>query len=192
MAIPPVDTIYGRPTGTFLSKPYWAKHARDDGIDCESCGRLMKYYNRKLSSSHALTLINLYRLHAAEADLNYHHVSEFDKTRSRGDFAKMLFFGLLNEKPMMQAAAAEPKKRRKKQDVPVQPFDDEDKRTSGYWRITLEGVHFVEQQLKLPKYAVVHYESTLDGFAGKFVSIVDCLGSNFSYSELMGGKSDTG
>jgi hypothetical protein len=93
----------------------------------------------------------------------WHHVRNI--FRDRGDWAKLKFWGFIEE------AANE----------------DAYKRTSGLWRTTEEGRRFVLGQDPVPKYAMIRWNSTLVGFCGKPIAIKQCLEARnqFSYAELM-------
>jgi hypothetical protein len=58
--------------------------------------------------------------------------------------------------------------------------------SNGYYGITSKGNDFVRGLIKVPKNIFI-YNDEFDGFDGVDVSIVDCLGEKFDYSELMGG-----
>lgn len=115
----------------------------------------------------AAALIYLYRHFDHE---QFVHKSELVKAKGLattfggGDFAKLAYWGLVEEKQLQESA---------------------DKRTSGYWRITTEGIKFVERKTKIKSHVKI-YDSRFFGFSGEDVSIEDCLGEKFSYAELMG------
>lgn len=136
-----------------------------DGIECPCCGQFAKVYERTIHSTVAAQLIRAYNLGAAD---NYIHVSKllFRGSSGIGDFPKAVYWGLIEE----------------------MPNDDPQKRTSGYWKLTREGVDFVLSNLGIPKYARVYNGHLLHPpFTGRTVFIRDCLGKKFDYQELMEG-----
>lgn len=63
--------------------------------------------------------------------------------------------------------------------------DDEDKRSSGFWRLTQTGRNYLRCHITLPKYAFV-FDNTLVKFSKEHVDVIQSLGKKFSYEELMG------
>lgn len=129
---------------------------------CPCCGQLVKLYKRKINSAMAADLIRLFkRVNVGE----YLHIDEFTKyTAHGGDFAKLQYWGL----------------------VDTEPNTDPDKKTSGKWAITSDGVEFCRGLLALPTYALV-YNGTLYGFEGNHANITTALGTKFNYRDLMAG-----
>ena len=145
----------------------WLREHWREGVKCPVCTQMVKLYSRKLYSSMAAALIHLYR----NFDHNkYVHKSELVKAKKLattfggGDFAKLAYWGLIKEQ---------------------EPSPGEDKRTSGWWIITDKGVQFVERKVKVKSHVLI-FNSRFFGFEGRDVSIDDCLGEKWSYSELMG------
>lgn len=58
----------------------------------------------------------------------------------------------------------------------------------GYWRITQKGIEFLNDKMKVPKFAVI-YNNKLIRFSDDPVSVRDCMTKKFSYAELMAIKS---
>jgi hypothetical protein len=145
----------------------WLRARLDKGERCPCCQQLAKMYERKLYSSLAAALIYFYRNFDHS---KFHHKSELLKNKNLattfggGDFAKLSLWGLIEEKPKGAT---------------------EDKRTSGYWKITQKGVDFVLRKSQLPSHVRI-YDGRIFGFKGSHVSIVDCLKEKYSYEELMG------
>lgn len=86
-----------------------------------------------------------------------------DLKTNNGDYAKLRFWGL------------------------VQPSSDEptdEKKASGFWRITEEGKRFVENKIKVKEKAFL-FNNKCYGFNGKEINIIEALGNKFNYSELM-------
>ena len=145
----------------------WLRAHLKEGARCPVCNQFAKMYERRLYSSMAAALIYLY-CHFDHK--NFIHKSELVKAKGLagtfggGDFAKLAYWGLIEEQEFT---------------------GDEDKRTSGYWRITPQGIRFVQRKIKVKSHVKI-YDSRFFGFSGEDVSIEDCLGKKFSYSELMG------
>jgi hypothetical protein len=134
--------------------------ALDEGITCPCCQQFAKRYRRKIHAGIARELIRLYQLGKA---MDWVHVRQLDS--GGGDLAKCLYWRLVEERGKT---------------------DDTGAKTSGYWRIADAGRAFVERRMSIEKYALV-YDGALEGFTGPKVDIVACLGSRFSYAELMDG-----
>jgi len=139
---------------------------RDEGITCPCCGQLAKVYKRLVYGSMAVDLIRLYQKHMFDDDWNkYYHISKVRTvTAGGGDFAKFVYWGLVEEQ----------------QKDP----DDLSKRTSGFWRITNIGKAFVEKKTQIMKYVII-YDSNVLRFEGDLVDIESCLRGKFNYQELM-------
>lgn len=145
--------------------------AQKQGSTCPCCNRFGKIYRRKINSGMSAVLILLYH-HRAQS--SFHHVPTLINSETpaavaaaiRGDFAKLRYWDLLEEQALRVGESVV-------------------KRTSGKWRITDEGVQFVEGTLSVPKYVLV-YNSEAFRTDGEYVSIHDTLRNKFSYAELMG------
>lgn len=128
---------------------------------CPECGQTVKLYRRNLYAKPAYQLILLYRLN--RDNFNFHHIKTTgNPAAGGGDFAKLRFWGLIEE----------------------YVNDDPTKRTSGYWRITDKGRQFVQRKITVSKYVLI-YNKEFYGFQGAQVFIDDCLGKRFNYTELM-------
>lgn len=162
---------FGMPTGQFNGMPWYEFAAREKGHNCGECGRFLKVYHRRLSRSMARSLIRLYRLHQAYPDKRWFHVKQFDREGARGEFGVLQCWGLV-----VEAANS-----------------DKDKKTSGMWAVTEQGVRFVNLQEQVPQYVMLKWGSEHLGFSGPVVDAKKCLehGNRFSYSELMGWTPET-
>lgn len=141
----------------------------DVGSTCPACGQFVKQYKRKLYSTMARLLIAFYKLNA----IGYIHVTDIIRMTGLveyrcGDWAKLSYWGLIQEKEI------------NRDQEPVK-----DTKNSGYWMITDLGKDFVEGKTKVYSHALV-YNQKCRGLVGTKVSIKECLGKKFSYSELMG------
>ena len=61
---------------------------------------------------------------------------------------------------------------------------------SGVWRLTRDGILYVNKALTLPKYAVV-YDGETEGFEGDSLGIESALGKRFDYNALMAAPTKT-
>ncbi len=136
------------------------------GTHCPCCDRFIKVYRRALSSSMAQWLIYMYKRSAlAKIPLWLHVEKDFHgiSTPSRGDYAKLRYWGLIEAMPEVGGSRG---------------------RTNGYWRITKKGEEFVEGRITVP--ARIHLlDNRVVGWSPKTVTIQDVLGKKFDYNELM-------
>jgi len=129
------------------------------GNFCPTCGQLVDIYKRALNSGMARSLISLV--------LN--SGGQFGWVRIRGqgwastDMTMLWHWGLMEEKINENTA----------------------KRNSGVWRPTSKGKNYVFRKIKVPKMVVLGPRNKRLGFEGEDWSIVDALGKNFNYYELM-------
>lgn len=151
-------------TGTLdiLRATFLDRLKKGDEMTCPCCGRFAKIYKRRLHTSIALQLIQLYRLGGSVA---YVHASQLigDGVAGAGDFTKAKYWNLIE--PMTVDTGGE-------------------KKASGYWKLTVEGWRFVKAGMSIPEFAILYDDKVLE-MAGRMVSIQDCLGKKFDYSALM-------
>ena len=132
------------------------------GCSCPTCGQFVRLYKRKLGSPQTKALILLYH---KNNDNNNDWVHVRDITRDlnvTSDFSKNIYWNLIEEKPL----------------------SGEDKKTSGFWRITNKGRAFVEGKLKVKSHVLI-YNAKVVGFSEDYTNVVQSLGKKFSYRELM-------
>lgn len=140
----------------------WLASKAHDGVDCPACGQLVKIYHRKISSGAARGLITMHRIYGTE----WAHIpSTTDLSRLGGEFARLALWGLVEEEKVRRP----------------------DGGRAGFWRITPKGEAFLKNAITVPKYAHVFDSRVLAMDASEVVSIVDALGTKFSYSDLMAG-----
>src|SRR5581483_4009600 len=72
----------------------------EQGLKCPCCTQFVKLYKRKIYSTPARGLIELYRLHQKNPQQAYFHISDIESMRKSGggDFAKLMYWGLVAEK----------------------------------------------------------------------------------------------
>lgn len=131
------------------------------GYKCSECGQFVKLYRRKMNSIMARALIIAYQRRPAWVRLGEHMVRRWGT--GSGDYAKLRHWGFIEQMP-------------KDPEVTVT-------RTSTYWKITEDGVKFVEGGLAHSH--VLLYNDTCYGFDSGQITIVDALGKHFNYVELM-------
>lgn len=131
---------------------------KEKGVKCPCCEQLAKEYKYKLNKGMAIVLINWYK-----TGKEWVHPIKDLKTIN-GDYAKLRFWGLVEES----------------YDRP-----EEDKKATGYWRITQKGKEFVNNRLTVQEKARI-YDNRFFGLIGKEINIKQALGNKFNYSELMG------
>ena len=62
-------------------------------------------------------------------------------------------------------------------------FED-DKKASGFWRVTQKGIFFVTAKIQIPKYVYL-FNNQKYSESWDTIDIKDALGKKFSYTELM-------
>lgn len=130
------------------------------GHDCPTCGQHAAVYRRRLHSGIARALILMYR-HGGTSWLHKPTVLKGVGSSAR-DESIARYWNLVEEER-----------------------HDRSEGRAGYWRVTERGGRFVLGELRVPRYAVI-YNGRCLRLEGKDVSIFDCLGAKFSYSELIG------
>jgi len=136
----------------------------EKGIDCPCCGQLVKKYPYSLNVSIATTLIEIYKIHKSGWD--WIHVNTQIRPTSGGYFSLARHWGLIIQKEVEET---------------------DDKRGSGYWKLTDRGFDFVLSKITVPKY-VYMFDGSVLGFSDTKTSISKALGKKFSYEELMHGQ----
>lgn len=136
--------------------------AKKDGCECPICGQFVKVYKRTIHATMARQLISAYRKNGTQ----FFHLSDVvsEGLTGAGDFSKLEMWGLIAGQQHIKG--------------------EDGKRTSGIWRITDDGVAFLQGLSSVKKYAVVYNGRCID-MTGEPISITDALGKNFDYLELM-------
>lgn len=154
----------------------WLRNRIDKGAKCPCCTQLAKIYRRKLSSSMAYVLMIMvreYRLNGGAwmhvpSMLNRKGLKPHVAASVRGDWAKLVYWGLIEEEP--------------------KPDDDTTRRTSGSWRPTGAGIAFCNNAQTVPRYAYV-FDGRALRMSEELTDIKQALGDRFDYEELMlGGR----
>ena len=134
-----------------------------ESMDCPCCGRFAKVYKRRMHHGIARALIRLF-MASAQNPKEYLHFTAFCDSITGCDFTIARHWGLIED-------AAQ---------------DDDEKKTSGLWRLTTAGRDYVAGRSTLPKYVLLYNDETL-GFEGQHITINDCIGDKFNYREMMDG-----
>lgn len=137
----------------------------EKGHTCVTCGQRVKIYKRTLYDRMARGLAWLYKAHRLMPGKDcFHHQEDLKiDQRTAGDFAKLKHWGFMEE---------------------AKKGMDEDKRTSGRWRITEKGIQFIQGEITVPKYVKL-YNKAIYGFEGPEITVFDVLGEKFSYKALI-------
>lgn len=137
------------------------------GHRCESCERLLKIYNRRLTASVSAGMIRLFVLMKNHPGSKYHHVRNLGVSKNGGEFAQARWWGFLEEAPKDK---------------------EKDTRTSGMWTLTPYGIQFLTLKVQVPTHAVTKWNSDHIGFAGELIDARRAVEyrNKFSYAELMG------
>lgn len=156
----------------------YVQRRRDDGVRCPCCEQFAKVYRRHINDAMARALIEMFKVLGTSEE--FMHMTSFAGANAEqlrlwrgGDYAKLRYWGLIEEKPLDHAESA-------------------DKRSSGFWRMTPRGVNFVLRRITVPKYVYLYdgLEVKVDG-PNPDVDILDCLKKKFNYADLMSGAAYT-
>ena len=159
-----VETLemFGTDHSLALVKKKTMDAARDKGCDCPVCGQFVKVYRRTITSTMARQLIHVHNLFGLDEWFHTRHTTMGGS--SAGDFSKLEYWGLINRMPH---AAGE-----------------DGKKSSGMWKVTLDGGRFLNGFVGVQKYALVYNGKALS-FEGESISIQSALGDKFDDGELM-------
>jgi hypothetical protein len=138
----------------------WLRAKADEGTTCPLCEQTVKVYRRKITSTMARSLIEMYRA----AGKDWAHLPTVISSQ-RADEGKLAYWGLLEEEKVRRP----------------------DGGRAGYWRVTDLGELFIQGNLAVPKYARVYNGRCLSLVTTEKVTIKDALGTKFDYAELMAG-----
>lgn len=160
----------------------YLKENYHDGVDCACCGQLVKLYRRKLGSAQVQALILLSLINMEK---EWCHSREITKEINiTGDFAKMLYWGLIEAKPNTRESIKQSKDDNGNIVSEKIIVRDESKKNSGFWKITEKGKDFVNGDITIPSHALI-YNAECIGFSGTTTTIQASLGKKFHYGQLM-------
>lgn len=140
----------------------WRKLAEDSGGNCPCCDRWGRVYRRPLNKTMARSLMWLC-------------VSSKDDSWVDVPATAPRWLVQSNQLPSLRWWDL----------VVRRPTEDEDKKHSGFWKPTELGRAFCRGEVSVRR-CVYTYAGRFEKFGGAEVTITDCLGENFSYSEVMG------
>lgn len=162
-------------TTTLEDAKKWLRARFGKGAACPCCKQFVRCYKRPMNKSMAYVLLLMECHFRADPVEEWVHVPSFlvemvsDHPRRaaavRGDWAKLKFWGLIEEKP----------------DVRV----DGSPRV-GYWKMTQLGRQFARRQVKVPAHIYIYNGALLPRTVEETITIDDALGKDFSYAEIMG------
>lgn len=149
----------------------YVEGVRWDGGYCPCCGQNVKVYKRSLNTPMTKLLIWLVETFLKNGQQHYINVHKFPFIQGRrggGDFAKLQFWGLIEQEP-----------------VP----DEVDAKHSGEWRPTKAGIQFVQGNIKAAKYVMVYLNDVV-GTSEEEVTVQEALKKKFSFAEVMSGNAN--
>lgn len=139
----------------------------EKGTECPCCQQYVKLWRRSITASMGAGLITIYKHFRDNPEDEYVHVPTLVKQNHllTGDFAKLRFWGFIEEKPDVR--------------------DDGSKR-SGFYRITDDGELFARGMIRAPKYVFIYNNTVYDSDDRDRVNIHEVLEKGkFNYQEIM-------
>jgi len=168
--------FFNMPGASLDDAKKWLRVRFGKGATCPCCQQFVKLYRRPLNKSMAFVLLLIaryYRRYDVRPDEWLHvpsYITEVVASNPRraaavrGDWAKLKFWGLLEEKPDVRADGSP---------------------RVGYWRMTPLGRQFVAREVKVPSHVYLYNGEPLQKTVEGMVTIDDALGTEFSYAEIM-------
>ena len=148
------------PQTTLEEARNWLMENAEDGAECPCCQQFVKIYKRRLNAGMARTLIWVANHSRPGEWLDLSSAPKFiHKNREHG---KLAHWGILEQKPS----------------------DDPKKKDSGIWRATIEGRGFA-MNIRKARSHVYLYDNKVLNFTDELVTVIDALGEEFDYEELM-------
>lgn len=135
----------------------WLLERLEEGATCPCCTQFSKVYKRKINSTMARALITLYL--SSDGEEFVHTATLPGDTH---EMSQLSWWGLVLEERLLRP----------------------DGGRAGHWRLTHKGRLFVLGSVTVPARARV-YDGRVLSLVGQQVTIEDCLGSRFNYTELM-------
>jgi len=131
------------------------------GNDCPVCGRKVKLRKVSINKNAGKCLIKLYNVSHKSITKSFHVDSIGTDRDTGGSWAALRFWNLI-----------------------VPEKDEKGKVRQGYWKITKDGINFVEQRKKIKKYARV-YDKQVYRHEGGDITILDIVGGHDTYNSLI-------
>lgn len=146
------------------------------GVACPCCRQHVKVYKRPLSAPMARWLVWLVRTWRAL----FYNGQRPDKPGEKiwvdirrapvrgGDYAKLVHWGLVEQKPK-------------------DANSNKDTKDSGMWAPTPAGIEFVRNRTKVPSHVYLYdnRRMKIDDDRIQLISIIEALGKKYSYAEVM-------
>ena len=171
------DEFFNKPNASLEDAKKWLRQRFGKGATCPCCNQFVKLYKRPFNKSMAYVLLLMARYYRRIEVKNdeWLHVPSYiaevavgNPRRAaavRGDWAKLKFWGLIEEKPDVRADGSP---------------------RVGYWRLTPLGRQFVAREVKVPSHVYIYNSEPLQRAVDEQITIDDALGTEFSYAEIMG------
>jgi hypothetical protein len=160
---------------TLAEAKKWLRARFGKGATCPCCNQFVKLYKRPFNKSMAYVLLLIACYFQGDPVEEWLHVPSYisemvsDHPRRaaavRGDWAKLKFWGLIEEKPDVRADGSP---------------------RVGYWKLTSLGRQFVKRQVKVPSHVYIYNGEPLQRVVEELITIDDALGTEFNYDEIMG------
>lgn len=155
-----MDRMPTTPATTLGEAKQWLRGNLMEGAPCPCCTQFAKVYRRRIHTTMARALIQLYR-HGARGEDFIHAPSLPGDTH---EISQAVWWGLIEEERVRR----------------------EDGGRAGWWTLTKRGVDFVQDRARVPEYALV-YDGSPIRTEGDLIGIRDALGKRFRYDDLMQG-----
>ena len=171
------DEFFYQPKASLEDAKKWLRARFAKGAPCPCCQQFVKLYRRPFNKSMAFVLLLIaryYRRYDVRPEEWLHvpsHINEVVASNPRraaavrGDWAKLKFWGLIEEKPETRADGSP---------------------RVGYWRLTELGRKFVNREVKVPSHVFIYNGEALERSVEQQITIDDALTTDFNYSEIMG------
>ena len=147
-----------------LRDKFFAEAAERSGTHCPVCDRFGKVYPRRHNSAMATALIWLYQQHIITPweFVNVGAKAPREIMKNGGSYASNRWWGLVEQ----------------------EENTDTKKHTSGNWRITGQGIQFVQGEIEIPSHVLTYDANCIDS-SETMTNISQSLGRPFDYRQLM-------
>jgi hypothetical protein len=149
------------PESTSERQTFWQKLRAGLELKCPCCGRYSKVYRRQI---HKTLVILMYKMDMSVKDEDgYTDMPKLLQSfRAGRDFCILKYWNLIEQKPLQNNKT----------------------RTSGFWRITDQGIKFLNGESPVAKYADV-FDDTVISYSFDKLLVGGIVGTNFDYKTLM-------
>jgi hypothetical protein len=162
---------FDRKIVTLAGAKQWLRDRVADGATCPCCTQFAKVYKRPITRSMAYSLILIDRHFQKDPVKAWLHVPSY-LTRTSivgaairgGDWAKLVHWGLLEEKPEIRKDGSP---------------------RAGYYKITERGSAFARGEIRIPKFVFIYASRVLNRPSPETISVQEALGAAFDYRALM-------